>query len=134
MSAKRGLIVEPREHVTRRAVDFDDESRFETGEIHDMRSEQSLPFEFPSEQTMRAQVARLRANDGPPDDLDADGVPDSADPCPSVFFEGGACPSYPRSVTIRRTRTKVHGSLKSAAAECLNGAVVRFQFFSMRIT
>lgn len=74
---------------------------------------------------MRAQVARIRTDDDPPDDLDADGIPDTADPCPSVFFEGGACPSYPRSVTIRRTRTKVHGSLKSAAAECLNGAVVR---------
>lgn len=69
-----------------------------------------------------AQVARLRTDGDPPDDLDADGLTDDRDPCPSVYAPGSGCTANDRSLTIRRkSRWVAAGELSSPSLHCVSG-------------
>ena len=68
------------------------------------------------------QVARLRTDGGPPDDLDADGVVDNLDRCPSSYAPASGCPSSARTLSIHRHRDRVSGELVSDSEGCVDGA------------
>ncbi len=46
--------------------------------------------------------ARFRVDSDPPDDADADRIPDAADPCPGRYGPGDGCPHYIRGIRLHR--------------------------------
>jgi uncharacterized delta-60 repeat protein len=71
------------------------------------------------------QVARLRTDTAPPDDLDADGVLDASDPCPSQYWPVSGCATSSRALTVSQRKGRFFGALSSPSAACVRGAEVQ---------
>jgi uncharacterized delta-60 repeat protein len=74
---------------------------------------------------VRAQIARLRTDNDPPDDLDADGLADARDPCPSQFGPSSGCWTSERALTMRRVKSSLVSELSSASPACVAGAQIQ---------